>query len=97
MARVEKWKPTCARTEPAEVVSQVPQVGIGPRDGMLSHPSPPDIQRIAPIILVLERNSVIFDQTALSPRLCPQIVYPEFDQVFGLDEGEDVYSLQACD
>jgi hypothetical protein len=83
--------------EPIEVVSQVPQVGVGPRDVVLSHPSPPDIQRIAPIMLVLEHNGVIFDQTALSPRLCPQIIYPEFDQVSGLDEGENVFSLQVRD
>ena len=68
-------------------------MGIGHGDVLLSHPSPPDIQRIAPIMLVLERNCEIFDQTTLPPRLGPQIVYPEFDQTFGLDEGEDVFSL----
>ena len=87
------WCQTCPRREPAEIVAQVPQRGIGRRDVLPSYPCPADIQPVASVELVLECDSIIFFQAILGPCFGPQIADPELDEAFGFNEGENVFSL----
>jgi hypothetical protein len=86
---------TIPRWKTAEIISQVPQLGISGGGVLLPCPCPPDVEHIRPVGLVLECDGVILGQAVFAPEFCSKVGYPEFDETFALDEREDVLSLRA--